>query len=68
MTARACVVFLTVLLLSQRSAQAEVLEANDLSTPRRAMTTFVDAANHEDWQRAIAVLGVARNEIGRAHV
>ena len=61
MTARACVVFLTVLLLSQRSAQAEVLEANDLSTPRRAMTTFVDAANHEDWQRAIAVLGVARN-------
>jgi len=59
---RAFVAIASILLVfSLRSARAEVLEADDLSTPRRAMATFVDAANHDDWPRAIAVLGVSRS-------
>lgn len=38
---------------------AEVLEPNDLSTPRRALSTFIDAANRGDWERAILVLDVS---------
>jgi small-conductance mechanosensitive channel len=33
----------------------------DLGTPRRAMTTFLDAVERKDWPRAIAVLGVRPN-------
>jgi small-conductance mechanosensitive channel len=48
---------LLVLLWSTRALQAQVAEP-DLSTPRRAMATFLGAAEREDWPRAISVLGV----------
>lgn len=38
--------------------RAEMVDENDLSTPRRAMATFVDAANRGDWARALLVLDV----------
>jgi small-conductance mechanosensitive channel len=49
---------LAITLLMALPLAAEVLEPNDLSTPRRAMATFVDAANRADWARAILVLDV----------
>ena len=51
-------VFLAALLVFVGSSRAEVLEQDDLTTPRRAMATFIDAANRDDWARALAVLGV----------
>jgi small-conductance mechanosensitive channel len=48
---------LLVLLWSTSALQAQVAEP-DLSTPRRAMATFLGAAEREDWPRAISVLGV----------
>jgi small-conductance mechanosensitive channel len=41
-------------------AQSDSAE-DDLSTPRRALSTFLDAANRNDWQRANQVLNVPRN-------
>ncbi len=49
---------LAITLLHVLPLGAELLEPDDLSTPRRAMATFVDAANRADWARALLVLGV----------
>jgi small-conductance mechanosensitive channel len=49
---------LAITLLHVLPLGAEVLEPNDLSTPRRALATFVDAANRADWARAVLVLDV----------
>jgi small-conductance mechanosensitive channel len=40
------------------SVRAELPAEVDLTSPRRAMATFVDAAHRQDWERAIAVLDV----------
>jgi small-conductance mechanosensitive channel len=42
-----------------RLCGAEVLEEDDLSTPRRAVATFLDGARRRDFARALAVLDVS---------
>jgi small-conductance mechanosensitive channel len=49
---------LTITLLAAPPLGAQVPEPNDLSTPRRAMATFVDAGSRADWARAALVVGV----------
>jgi small-conductance mechanosensitive channel len=48
---------LLVFLMPASTLHAQAAEP-DLSTPRRAMATFLGAVEREDWPRAIAVLGV----------
>jgi small-conductance mechanosensitive channel len=56
---RLCFVFACGgLLLLAAFARAELLEDDDLTTPRRAMATFIDAANQGDFSRALLVLDV----------
>ncbi|MDB4942438.1 MAG: putative mechanosensitive channel protein [Labilithrix sp.] len=52
------------LLLLPRLALAAPASAtidDDLTTPRRALTSFLDACHREDWERAMRVLDVAAN-------
>jgi small-conductance mechanosensitive channel len=49
---------LLVFLLAPASALHAQVAEPDLSTPRRAMATFLNAVEREDWPRAISVLGV----------
>ncbi len=46
-------------LLAPRAARADSLAEPDLSTPRRAAATFMQAANREDWATAQSVFDVA---------
>ncbi|HTQ05641.1 MAG TPA: hypothetical protein VMI54_17385, partial [Polyangiaceae bacterium] len=55
--ALACLLFVLAWCLAA-PLRAEVFDAHDLSTPRRAMATFVDAANRGDWPGALLVLDV----------
>lgn len=49
----------SVLLCASPSLRAETFEPEaDLSTPRRAVATFLDAANQRDYERALLVLDV----------
>ncbi len=44
------------LFCGSKTARAQAGEGVDLSTPRRAMTTFVDAAQHGEWDTAALVV------------
>jgi small-conductance mechanosensitive channel len=56
----AIALLLVSLLAPTRSLLAQAAEP-DLTTPRRAMATFTEAVEREDWARALSVLGVREN-------